>query len=129
MEQLEKELEIANVLKKNMIEFLDELIDQFEEEGDLIVMRFFIHDQIPVDHIMKRFLRYVYPLKDKIKEKDERFFIENNNIFGSSPTDKVIHFKELYVKMSDENRMVLWDWFNCFITICDKYVKLTGWVV
>lgn len=124
MEQLEKEVEICNLLKKNMIEFLDELIDQFEQEPepDLIIMRFFIHEQIPVADIMNRFIQHVYPLKSKIIQKDEKFFIENNNIFGSSPEDKVIHFKELYVKMSDENRKVLWDWFTCFIMICDKYI-------
>ena len=124
MEHLEKEVEILQLLKKNMIEFLDELIEQFEEEGDLIVMRFFMSEQISLEIIMSHFIKYVYPLKDKIKSHDETFFLENNNIFGSSPKDKVIHFKELYLKMSEDDRETLWSWFSCFISICDKYIKL-----
>ena len=78
MDQLEKELELLQLLKKNMTEFLDELIEQFEEEGDLIVMRFFIDQQIPVEEIMRRFIKYVYPFKDKIKAKDESFFLHDS---------------------------------------------------
>ena len=124
MDQLEKEIELLNLLKKNMIEFLDELIDQFEEEGDLIVMRFFMADQISVESIMNQFINYVYPLKDKIRNKDESFFLENDNIFGSSPKDKVIHFKKLYLQIQEEDRQTLWAWFSCFINICDRYLKL-----
>lgn len=124
MDQLEKEIEILNLLKKNMIDFIDELITQFEEEGDLIVMRFFMTEQIPVDEIMSRFIKYVYPFKDKICNKDESFFLENDNIFGSSPKDKVIHFKELYLQMPEDDRQTLWAWFSCFIRICDRYRKL-----
>lgn len=124
MDQLEKEIEILNLLKKNMIEFLDELIDQFEEEGDLIVMRFFMADQISIESIMNQFITYVYPLKDKIRNKDESFFLENDNIFGSSPKDKVIHFKKLYLQMQEDDRQTLWAWFSCFISICDRYLKL-----
>jgi hypothetical protein len=124
MDQLEKEIEILNLLKKNMIEFLDELIDQFEDEGDLIVMRFFMADQISIESIMNQFITYVYPLKDKIRNKDESFFLENDNIFGSSPKDKVIHFKKLYLQMQEDDRQTLWAWFSCFISICDRYLKL-----
>jgi len=124
MEQLEKEVELLQLLKKNMTEFLDELIEQFEEEGDLIVMRFFIEEQIPIDEIMRRFIKYVYPFKEKIKTKDESFFLENDNIFGSSPKEKIVQFRNLYLQMNVEDRPTLWAWFGCFITICDRYLKL-----
>lgn len=124
MDQLEKEIELLNLLKKNMIEFLDELIEQFEEESDLIVMRFFMADQLSIEMMMTHFVTYVYPLRDKIRSKDESFFIENNNIFGSSPQDKVIHFKKLYLQMTEEDRSTLWAWFSCFISICERYLKL-----
>ena len=124
MDQLEKEVELLQLLKKIMIEFFDELIEQFEEEGDLIVMRFFMAEQISLEMIMAHFIKYVYPLKDKIRNKDESFFLEHDNIFGSSPKDKVIHFKQLYLRMNEDDRETLWAWFNCFISICDRYFKL-----
>ena len=124
MEQLEKEVEILTLLKKNILDFLDELIDQFEEEGDLIIMRFFIAEQISLEMMMTKFITFVYPHKEKIKVRDESFFIENENIFGSSPQDKVIHFKDLYLTMNSDDRSTLWEWFSCFIAICDRYMKL-----
>ena len=109
-----------------MIEFLDELIEQFEEEGDLIVMRFFMSEQISVEMIMKHFIKFVYSHKEKIMNKDETFFIENDNIFGSSPKEKIVHFKNLYINMTEEDHETLWAWFRCFINICEKYIQLTS---
>jgi len=121
MEILEKQLELLKLFKKNIIEFLDELIEQFEEEGDLIIFRFFVSEQIPIETVMKRFMEYIYPLREMIIHRNEKFFLENNNIFGSSPQEKVIHFKELYVKMNEEDRSILWIWFKTFLAICEKY--------
>jgi hypothetical protein len=124
MELLEKQLEVLHIFKKNMLEFLDELIEQFEEEGDLIILRFFVSEQIPIEVLMKRFTEFVYPHQKMISEKNEKFFLENNNIFGASPQDKVIHFKELYLKMPEDDRDTLWSWFRAFIGMCEKYQAL-----
>jgi len=122
---IEKQVELLVLFKKTMIEFLDELIEQFDQEGDLIVLRFFLSEQIPLETIMHQFNSYVYPMKDMIKNRDEKFFLERDNIFGSSPKDKVIHFKELYMKMAKDDRATLWTWFDTFIMICEKYKKIT----
>ena len=124
MDSLQKEVELLTLFKNNMIEFLDELIEQFEEEGDLIIMRFFISEQIPLEDLMKRFNKYVMPHQEIIRNKNEKFFLENDNIFGSSPQEKVVHFKKLYLKMSEDDKNTLWSWFNVFIHICDKYNNL-----
>lgn len=124
MEHLEKEVEILQLLKKNILEFLDELIEQFEEEGDIIVMRFFMSEQISLELLMSKFIKLIYPYKEKIKTKDESFFLEHESIFGFFSQDKVFHFKQLYLRMSEENRDTLWSWFSCFISICEKYIKL-----
>lgn len=122
---IEKQVELLVLFKKTMIEFLDELIEQFDQEGDLIVLRFFLSEQIPLETIMLQFNNYVYPVRDMIKNRDEKFFLERDNIFGSSPKDKVIHFKELYLKMPKDDRITLWSWFDTFIMICEKYKKIT----
>lgn len=118
---IEKQVEMLVLFKKTMIDFLDELIEQFDQEGDLIVLRFFLSEQIPLETIMLQFNNYVYPVRDMIKNRDEKFFLERDNIFGSSPKDKVIHFKELYLKMAKDDRATLWIWFDTFIKICEKY--------
>ena len=121
---LEKQVELLHLFRKNMVDFIDELIEQFEDEGDLIVMRFFFAEQIPIENMMTHFINYIYPFKDMIHAKDEQFFLERDNIFGSSPKEKVIHFKTLYNKMAEDDKKTLWIWFESFISICDKYIKL-----
>lgn len=121
MDALQRELDLLNLFKKNMIEFLDELIEQFEEEGDLIVMRFFLSEQVPLEYLMTQFIHFVYPHRELIRSKNEQFFLEHDNIFGASPKDKVIHFKQLYLKMAPEDRDTLWSWFQMFIQLCEKW--------
>jgi hypothetical protein len=116
-----KQVEVLKLFKTNMIEFLDQLIEQFDQEGDLIMMRFFISEQIPLEDLMNRFILYILPYRDMILKKNEQFFLERDDIFGSSPTDKVIHFKHLYNRMDEDDKETLWAWFSQFISICDKY--------
>lgn len=120
-DSLKVEIKLLELFKKNMLEFLDELIDQFEDEGDLIIMRFFLSEQIPLEDVMKQFNTFVMPHKELIQSKNEKFFLEHDNIFGSSPKEKVIHFKKLYLRMSLDDKDTLWSWFQVFISICDKW--------
>ena len=125
MDVVTEQVKLLNLFKTNILEFLDELIEQFEEEGDLLVLRFFLSEQVPIEMLMNQFLLYVYPHSELIKKRDEVFFLEKDNIFGMSPKDKVVHFKELYLKMSTEDRTTLWDWFSVFISICEKYITIS----
>ena len=126
MNKLNEQVEIMVLLKKTMIEFLDEMVNQIEDEceSDLIVMRFFLSEQIPIEELMNKFIKFVLPHKELIITKNERFFLENENIFGSSPKDKVIQFKQVYLKMAPDDKETLWLWFSTFITICEKYISI-----
>jgi len=124
MIHIEKQVELLKLFQKNMIEFLDELSDQFEEEGDLIIFRFFISEQIPLETLMEKFISYIHPHKEMIRERNDKFFLERDNIFGSSPQEKVIHFKKLYLLMSAEDKATLWSWFDVFIQISEKYKRI-----
>ena len=42
--------------KNNLINFFDEVISQFPEEGDLIIIRIFLNDQIPIKEVMDEFI-------------------------------------------------------------------------
>ncbi len=118
---MERQVEIMTLFKKNLLEFFDDLIEQYPQEADLIMYRFFLSEQIPVETLMQRFIHFVLPHRQQISSRDEAFFISNDNIFGSSPKDKVIHFKNLYLGMNEENREMLFQWFDSFLMLVDKY--------
>lgn len=124
MNSFQRQMDIMSLFKKNMLDFIDELVEQYPKEGDLIVIRFFLSEQTPIESLIEQFISRVLPHRDKIAKRNEAFFIENDNIFGASPKDKVIHFKKLYMTMNGDDRKTLWAWFDSFVSLADKYMSI-----
>ena len=76
------EIEILIEYKKQLISFLDELISQLPQEGDLIILRLFISNQIPIKDAMDNFIHKIntngQELRKFVKERNESFFLEHN---------------------------------------------------
>ena len=113
-----------------MINFLDELVDQFPSEGDFIIIRIFLKDKIPVQDIMNNFITNVLPHKEKIQKKDEKFFVDGganlyNNVYKSYGKTKVDLFKKLWKseQLDKEDREIIWKWINLFVILSEKYMK------
>lgn len=117
---------ILQDFKTNLIAFLDELIGQFPEEGDFVVMRIFLKDQVPIADIMTQSCNRVLPLKSKIKERNESVFLENDSIFGSLSREKVNHFKKLWRSgnLDPDDKETVWRWMDLLVRLMDKYVKV-----
>jgi hypothetical protein len=49
------EVLILQEFKNNLISFFDELIDLFPSEPDLVIVRIFLKDQIPIDEVLNIF--------------------------------------------------------------------------
>ena len=60
------EIEILKQFKNSLISFLDELIVQFPLEGDIVIFRIFVKDQIIISNIMNYFVQKILPLKKNI---------------------------------------------------------------
>ena len=114
--------------KFSLVGFLDELIQQFPEEGDLIVLRIFLNDQVPIEEIMKIFCEKCLPLKENIKRRDQNFFLTNNVLFEKIDQNKVNHFKKIWLspKLDSEDKDVIWAWYDTFISLAEKYQKLSA---
>ena len=122
------DIRILSEFKNSLIAFFDELITQFPEEGDLIIIRIFLNDQIPVKDIMDEFILLLYNndglLKKMVKDRNENFFLEYN-IFGNFDKSKINHFKKIWRsgRLDEEDKEVIWKWVDSFVYIADKYVK------
>ena len=73
------EFEILTEFKNGLITFFDELIDVFPTEGDLIMARIFLKDQIPITDVITLFINNLNKddqmFKKMIKNRNESFFI------------------------------------------------------
>ena len=121
-------IEILSEFKNSLVSFFDELIDQFPEEGDLIMVRIFLKDQMPIETVMTVFINNLYKddqkLKKMVKERNESFFLENN-VFDTLGIDKILHFKKLWRsgRLDVDDKKVVWKWIDSFIFLGDKYLK------
>ena len=121
-------IEILSEFKNSLVSFFDELIDQVPEEGDLIMVRIFLKDQMPIETVMTVFINNLYKddqkLKKMVKERNESFFLENN-VFDTLGKDKILHFKKLWRsgRLYVDDKKVVWRWIDSFIFLGDKYLK------
>ena len=129
------ELEILTEFKTQLITFFDELIAQFPQEGDLIVARLFIANQLIIDIAMNKFIVKLNKNNKEgrmmIKDRNEVFFLEheifsfaNNN--NDTNSFNVNIFKKMWLSKSlnDEDRTIIWKWVDTFIYLSDKYSAL-----
>lgn len=122
------EIEVLKDFKTQLISFFDELINQFPHEGDLVIVRLFFANQIPIKDVIDVFNLKINKnnneLREMVKQRNESFFLEHN-IFDQLGKEKISHFKKLWIsdQLDEEDKFVIWNWIDVFIYIGDKYVK------
>jgi len=122
---MEGKIKILNLLKTDLIKFLDNLIETFPEESDFIVLRFLV-DKYPIENVMKYIVDKLLPLSDLVNSKNERFFLENNILFEefSEQKDKINYFKNMWENgsLDEEEKDCIWSWFKRFLSRGNEYV-------
>lgn len=123
------EIKILKQFKNALISFLDELIEQFPTEGDLVIFRIFLKDRVPIVSVLNYFVLRILPLKTMVVERDEDFFLNKCKLFESLGTvekkGKVNRFKKLWRSkcLDDDDKQVVWKWFDSFIYLSEQYQK------
>lgn len=122
------ETQILIQFKNSLISFVDELIEQFPQEPDLIILRIFLKDQIPIEDVMTKFIYNInkndQELKKYIVERNEIFFLESD-VFDSIAKSKSINFKKLWRSgnLDKEEKETVWKWIDSFVKLSDLYNK------
>ena len=113
---------IKKILISNLAEFLDDLLEILPHEEDLLIMRIFLIEQMPIDLLIDQINKYVLPHRNKIKNRDEKFFLHDEGIFGKIDGKKVLHFKDIWKSnaLSEKDKEIIFQWFDQFIKIMDE---------
>ncbi len=125
---MSSEIDILIQLKTQLVVFLDELIESFPNEPDFIIFRIFVKDQISIADIMEYITKNLCPLQNMVKERNEKFFLDNNILFekfDESESNKVNHFKRLWTSnlLDKQDKEVIWKWFQTFIILGNRYLE------
>jgi hypothetical protein len=123
MNQELSRLDILKIYKKKLIEFLDALIERFNTEGDLVVLKIFLEEQIPIDDVVKILSTRLIPAKDMILSRDEKFFIEGTDIFSGVSNSTVSYCKDIWLSpgMTKDDKDMIWNWFKLLVILSEKY--------
>lgn len=126
------QIKIMKEFRDQLIRFLDELIEQFPKEGDFVLIRIFIKDQIPMVDVIGRFIRDLLPLRKQVEERNESFFLQNTILYtgASISAHKVDHFKQLWTStlLDQTDRDIIWSWMDLFIKLAQRYHDEFGYV-
>ena len=123
------DIQILIQFKKSIISFIDELIEAFPTEPDLIILRIFIKDQISIENVINKFI-YILTKDDKklnndIRDRNESVFLEND-IFQTLAKTKALNFKKLWLSdnLDEEDKNTIWNWVDSFVVLSNRYAKL-----
>ena len=129
---MSNQIQILKEFRTQLINFFDELISQFPAEPDLVMLRIFFNDQIPIKEVMEVLIQKINKpvdggstVRTMIKERNESCIIENNSLFQELSKSKVNHFKKLWMSdaLDNDDKKVIWAWLDSFVVLSDKYSK------
>lgn len=116
--------------KKLLLSFCDEIIEQFPNEGDFVILKMFIDLQIPIATLMDEFNlqlnRKEQKIRKMISDRNDDFFV-NENPFTFVSNDRVNRLSALWQdeSMHPDDKDVIWQWIDSFVKVCDKYTAAT----
>jgi len=116
--------------KKLLLSFCDEIIEQFPNEGDFVILKMFIDLQIPIATLMDEFNLQINRKEQKIRkmisDRNDDFFV-NENPFTFVSNDRVNRLSALWQdeSMHSDDKDVIWQWIDSFVKVCDKYTAAT----
>jgi hypothetical protein len=115
-------VKLISKFKDNLVSFFDELISQFPSEGEFIVIRVLIKDQLPIVEIINHFNTEILPQRDIIKNRNEIFFTsESSSLFSKLSPKTASRFAELWKNgsLDEDDKKVMWRWVDSFVTYID----------
>jgi len=116
-------IELLKIFRNKLIDFLDALREKLPKEKDIVVLRVYLAEQIPIETVLQIFAKRILPYEDMVNTQDERFFIEQNDLFEGLKRDKVHYFRELWTSptFTKEDKDSLWGWFKVFLKLAKMY--------
>ncbi|HET8689065.1 MAG TPA: hypothetical protein VFM18_20840 [Methanosarcina sp.] len=119
----------VKVMKEFVADIKNGIFTDPADITDLCLVEFALGKMSP-SLLMDNVVTHVLPHKQKIFAKDIKFFIEKKDqIFAGLPEDRVTYFanvitaKESQGGISDENKELVWSYFEILVSLAEKYKK------
>jgi len=76
---------------------------------------------------IEQFLVYALPLRDKIKNRDETYFIDNDNHKEHIADDvntlnEILRLQNIYSELNEESKKNVWDILQAMLILGEEYI-------
>ena len=121
-------------MSKEIIKKFNEIMDSFLIQTSPIVgttYHFRFNKVIKINSLLpiNQFITYALPLKDKILNKDETYFSNNdnhkdifNNISNKKTLNKIFQLQDIYFQLDSESKSNLWDILQALVILSEDYL-------
>ncbi len=112
-----EKIHCLSAFRKELIVFIDELIQLLPDDKELFVMRGFANSVIMTD-VIEYIIKNLVPLEPMVKSRQEDYFLNNAIMFErlQNRESQVNHFKTLWENTNDvDNKEAVWCWLEHFI--------------
>ena len=115
--------EICEKLKSQVVQLIRDLMSILPNEENKLMMVFLFFQTCDSQNIMDEFKKWVHPWKVQISDRDMKFFFENDHVFGPLPSKQLEYMRQKLRDgtIDDDNKEILWDYFNVFVKLMDRY--------
>lgn len=117
-------IELESLFSRSLERFLEELIEIEDELSEFRLAHFALTSGkiMPLD-IASGFILYVLPHQNKIKKRDEQFFLEDKGLFTVLVSDLkqcVDNIKEFSYTLEKEDKDVIFQWVEHLLDLALK---------
>ena len=116
----------ATRFNKIVDNFLNELHTILPQEKDIVIFQSQVGVATMVDpnKVLTSFIKYVYPHKTHIMNKNEEFFLGDEMSVKQDYMAEAIHLTDLWKnKLSDKNKEVVWKYFQVMTLLAEKSIN------
>jgi hypothetical protein len=76
---------------------------------------------------IEQFCIHALPIRDKIINKDETYFlgeIENTNLDDTYSINEILNLKNIYSDLDNISKENIWEYFRVMLYLAEEYVKI-----
>lgn len=121
-------IKILKEYRSQLLSFLDELIEQFPDQGDLIIAKLYIQNQVEIKVVVENFIIVLSKDDNKMKKsilnQEDSFFLENRlSEFLNVNSKYTSNFKKIWQsnRLDQEDKQAMWNWVKVFVMLVDRY--------
>lgn len=124
---------IREQAKQTALEFISDLkMGIFTNPAELVALSFVetYYSSRDAEEVIDHLVTHILPYKEHIKNRNVQFFVNKKDmIFKGLPQENVDRFEKLITNspveggLDDENKSIIWQYFDTFIWLSEEYKK------